>query len=100
MPTVCFRGDCLTGPAHAGAKLHGLLSYLMKCRVAGDPYTILGYGGKQVRDNIHSAADDPGADYKLRQVEFFEDEGAEFEITRPRGQPRLYGLAAVREVSP
>ncbi len=55
MPTVCFRGGCLTGPAHAGAKLHGFLSYLMKCVVTGERYTILGYGGKQVRDNIHSA---------------------------------------------
>lgn len=55
MPTVCFRGGCLTGPAHAGAKLHGFLSYLMKCTITGDKYTIFGYGGKQVRDNIHSA---------------------------------------------
>jgi CDP-paratose 2-epimerase len=55
MPTVCFRGGCLTGPAHAGAKLHGFLSYLMKCAVTGDPYTIFGYEGKQVRDNIPSA---------------------------------------------
>src|SRR5436189_906748 len=55
MPTVCFRGGCLTGPAHAGAKLHGFLSYLMKCAVTGEPYTVFGYGGKQVRDNIHSA---------------------------------------------
>lgn len=55
MPTVCFRAGCVTGPAHAGAKLHGFLSYLMKCTVTGEPYTILGYGGKQVRDNIHSA---------------------------------------------
>lgn len=55
MPTVCFRGGCLTGPAHAGAKLHGFLSYLMKCTATGEPYTIFGYGGKQVRDNIHSA---------------------------------------------
>ena len=55
MPTVCFRGGCLTGPAHAGAKLHGFLSYLMKCTIAEEPYTIFGYGGKQVRDNIHSA---------------------------------------------
>ncbi|MGX6446634.1 NAD-dependent epimerase/dehydratase family protein [Patulibacter sp. S7RM1-6] len=55
MPTVCFRGGCLTGPAHAGAKLHGFLSYLMKCTVTGMPYTIFGYGGKQVRDNIHAA---------------------------------------------
>ena len=54
MPTVCFRGGCLTGPQHAGAKLHGFLSYLMKCTVTGEPYTVFGYGGKQVRDNIHS----------------------------------------------
>jgi CDP-paratose 2-epimerase len=55
MPTVCFRGGCLTGPQHAGAKLHGFLAYLMKCTVTGTPYTIFGYEGKQVRDNIHSA---------------------------------------------
>lgn len=55
MPTVAFRGGCLTGPSHAGAKLHGFLSYLMRCTVTGDKYTIFGYEGKQVRDNIHSA---------------------------------------------
>jgi CDP-paratose 2-epimerase len=55
MPTVCFRGGCLTGPNHAGAQLHGFLSYLMRCTITGDSYTVLGYGGKQVRDNIHSA---------------------------------------------
>ena len=54
IPTVCFRGGCLTGPAHAGAKLHGFLSYLMRCTVTGERYTVFGYGGKQVRDNIHS----------------------------------------------
>ncbi len=54
MLTVCFRGGCLTGPQHAGAKLHGFLSYLMRCTVTGEPYTIFGYKGKQVRDNIHS----------------------------------------------
>jgi CDP-paratose 2-epimerase len=52
---VCFRGGCLTGPNHAGAKLHGFLSYLMRCTMTGQPYTVFGYGGKQVRDNIHSA---------------------------------------------
>jgi len=52
--TVCFRGGCLTGPGHAGAELHGFLSYLVKCALTGTPYTVLGYGGKQVRDNIHS----------------------------------------------
>jgi CDP-paratose 2-epimerase len=55
MPTVCFRGGCLTGPNHAGAQLHGFLSYLMRCTVTGQPYTVFGYGAKQVRDNIHSA---------------------------------------------
>ncbi len=55
MPTVCFRGGCLTGPNHAGAQLHGFLAYLMRCTVTGRPYTVFGYGGKQVRDNIHSA---------------------------------------------
>jgi CDP-paratose 2-epimerase len=55
MPTVCFRSGCLTGPNHAGAELHGFLSYLMKCTITGEPYTIFGYGGKQVRDNLHSA---------------------------------------------
>lgn len=52
---ACFRGGCLTGPHHAGAKLHGFLAYLGKCAVTGEPYTVLGYKGKQVRDNIHSA---------------------------------------------
>jgi CDP-paratose 2-epimerase len=55
MNTVCFRGGCLTGPNHSGTQLHGFLAYLMKCVVTGNPYTILGYKGKQVRDNIHSA---------------------------------------------
>jgi CDP-paratose 2-epimerase len=53
--TVCFRGGCLTGPNHAGTQLHGFLSYLMKCAMTGTPYTVYGYNGKQVRDNIHSA---------------------------------------------
>jgi CDP-paratose 2-epimerase len=55
MPTVCFRGGCLTGPNHAGTQLHGFLSYLMRCTMTGEKYTVFGYGGKQVRDNIHSA---------------------------------------------
>lgn len=54
MKTSCFRGGCLTGPGHSGAQLHGFLSYLVKCAVTGDRYTVLGYKGKQVRDNIHS----------------------------------------------
>lgn len=55
MPTVCFRGGCLTGPNHSGTRLHGFLSYLMRCTITGEHYTVCGYGGKQVRDNIHSA---------------------------------------------
>lgn len=54
LKTAVFRGGCLTGPAHSGAKLHGFLSYLVKCIATGKKYTILGYKGKQVRDNIHS----------------------------------------------
>jgi len=54
MKTGVFRGGCLTGPKHSGAMLHGFLNYLMKCAITGDHYTILGYKGKQVRDNIHA----------------------------------------------
>jgi CDP-paratose 2-epimerase len=54
MNTGVFRGGCLTGPNHSGAQLHGFLSYLMKCAITQNPYTIFGYKGKQVRDNIHS----------------------------------------------
>ncbi len=54
LKTACFRGGCLTGPAHSGAELHGFLAYLAKCVVTGKKYTIFGYKGKQVRDNIHS----------------------------------------------
>jgi CDP-paratose 2-epimerase len=53
--TVCFRGGCLTGPSHSGTQLHGFLAYLMKCAAMRHPYTVFGYEGKQVRDNIHSA---------------------------------------------
>lgn len=53
MKTGTFRGGCLTGPRHSGAQLHGFLSYLMKCAITGQHYTIFGYKGKQVRDNIH-----------------------------------------------
>jgi CDP-paratose 2-epimerase len=53
MPTVCFRGGCLTGAGHSGAEQHGFLSYVMMCTMTGHPYRIYGYGGKQVRDNIH-----------------------------------------------
>jgi CDP-paratose 2-epimerase len=54
MPTVCFRGGCLTGSAHASAELHGFLAYLARCVLEGRTYRIYGHGGKQVRDNIHA----------------------------------------------
>mgnify|MGYP002784194668 CR=1 FL=1 len=54
LKTGVFRGGCLTGPAHSGAELHGFLAYLVKCAITGKPYTIFGYKGKQVRDNIHA----------------------------------------------
>jgi CDP-paratose 2-epimerase len=52
--SAVFRGGCLTGPDHSGAELHGFLAYLVRCAVTGAPYTIYGYRGKQVRDNIHA----------------------------------------------
>jgi CDP-paratose 2-epimerase len=54
LPTCCLRGGCLTGPGHSGVELHGFLSYLVKVNVTGGLYYVYGYGGKQVRDNIHS----------------------------------------------
>ena len=77
MPTVCFRGGCLTGTGHSGAQLHGYLSYLVKAMAEGRSYRIFGYKGKQVRDQIHSrdavaafeayinAPSRPGAVYNL-----------------------------------
>jgi len=55
IPTCCLRGGCLTGPNHSGVELHGFLSYLVKCNLEGREYSVFGYKGKQVRDNIHSA---------------------------------------------
>ncbi len=55
LKTACFRGGCLTGPNHSGTALHGFLAYLMRCTATGRSYTVFGYHGKQVRDNIHSA---------------------------------------------
>lgn len=55
MPTVCFRGGCLTGPNHSGVEMHGFLSYLIKVALLDQTYTIYGYKGKQVRDQIHSS---------------------------------------------
>jgi len=54
LKTVCFRASCITGPNHSGAKLHGFLSYLVKSSLTKKTYSIIGYKGKQVRDNIHS----------------------------------------------
>ena len=54
LKSAVFRGGCLTGPNHSGTQLHGFLSYLMKCAIGAEHYTIFGYKGKQVRDNIHS----------------------------------------------
>ncbi|MGE9293634.1 MAG: NAD-dependent epimerase/dehydratase family protein [Puniceicoccales bacterium] len=54
IPTCCLRGGCLTGPNHSGVELHGFLSYLVKCNLEEREYTVFGYKGKQVRDNIHS----------------------------------------------
>jgi CDP-paratose 2-epimerase len=54
IPVGIFRGGCLTGPQHSGVELHGFLSYVVKCAVRGEQYTVFGYKGKQVRDNIHS----------------------------------------------
>jgi CDP-paratose 2-epimerase len=54
MPTCCLRAGCVTGPNHAGVELHGFLSHLVRCNLASAEYRIFGYGGKQVRDNIHA----------------------------------------------
>jgi CDP-paratose 2-epimerase len=59
MPTCCLRAGCVTGPNHAGVELHGFLSHLVRCNLASEEYRIFGYGGKQVRDNVH--ADDVAA---------------------------------------
>jgi nucleoside-diphosphate-sugar epimerase len=55
MPTACFRGGTLTGPNHSAAELHGFLAYVMRCTMSGTHYNVFGYGGKQVRDAIHSS---------------------------------------------
>jgi len=54
MPTCCLRGGCITGPNHSGVELHGFLSFLVRCNLEGREYSVFGYKGKQVRDNIHS----------------------------------------------
>lgn len=55
MQTCCLRAGCLTGTAHSGVKLHGFLNYIVRCAVKGEPYTIIGYKGKQVRDNLDAS---------------------------------------------
>ncbi len=55
MPIGIFRGGCLTGPQHAAVELHGYLAYIVDCAISGKPYTIHGYKGKQVRDQIHTS---------------------------------------------
>jgi CDP-paratose 2-epimerase len=81
MQTAIFRGGCLTGPNHSGTALHGFLAYLMKCVCTDTPYTVYGYKGKQVRDNIHSA-DLVGAFYqfflKPREGEVYNMGGSRF----------------------
>lgn len=54
LKTVCFRAGCITGPNHSGTELHGFLSFLVKSCLKKNSYKIIGYKGKQVRDNIHS----------------------------------------------
>ena len=83
LKTGTFRGGCLTGSHHSGVELHGFLSYLVKVTVAGEPYRVFGYKGKQVRDNIHS--------YDVIQA---------FEAFRERGTPgEVYNLGGGRENS-
>ena len=55
LKTTCFRAGCITGPNHSGAMLHGFLSYLVKISLKMKKYTLIGFKGKQVRDNIHSS---------------------------------------------
>ncbi|MGF1452017.1 MAG: NAD-dependent epimerase/dehydratase family protein [Opitutales bacterium] len=55
MPTCCLRGGCLTGPHHSGVQLHGFLSFLVATNLSGREYTVFGYQGKQVRDNLHAS---------------------------------------------
>ena len=83
MPTCCLRGGCLTGPNHSGVELHGFLSYLIKCNLEGRKYTVFGYKGKQVRDNIHAVD-------VVRLIEAF--------ISEPR-QGEVYNLGGGRRNS-
>ena len=92
MKTACFRGGCLTGPAHSAAELHGYLAYLIKCCATGRPYRIFGYKGKQVRDNIHSLD-------VCRALECFHDQpkpGAVYNLGGGRGNS-ISILEAIRK---
>ena len=82
--TACFRGGCLTGENHSGAKLHGFLSFLVKTIINEKKYSIFGYKGKQVRDNIHSL------DVARAFNEF---------IKKPRVGGNVYNLGGGRENS-
>jgi CDP-paratose 2-epimerase len=81
MATVCFRAGCITGPRHSGAQLHGFLAYLMKCAVLDRPYSVFGYKGKQVRDNIHASD-------LLRAIDLFR---------RRPGPGRVYNIGGGRD---
>ena len=54
LKTGVFRGGCLTGPFHSAVPLHGFLAYMARVALEGGRYTVIGYKGKQVRDQIHS----------------------------------------------
>jgi CDP-paratose 2-epimerase len=83
MKTGVFRGGCLTGSYHSGVELHGFLNYLVNVAITGKEYTIFGYKGKQVRDNLHS--------YDVIQA---------FEAFRKRGMPgKVYNLGGGRDNS-
>ena len=84
LKTVSFRGGCLTGENHSGARLHGFLSFLVKSIVHKKKYFIFGYKGKQVRDNIHS----------LDVVKAFD----EF-IKKPKSGGRVYNIGGGRQNS-
>ena len=127
IPTACFRGGCLTGPAHSGAPLHGFLSWLVKCAVTGQHYTVLGYKGKQVRDNIHAydlvsctlaflpeaagwrslqhgrwppfSVLDAGSDRDLRTADGPADE-LELQRGQSRGRPHLVGVGCSQVPEP
>jgi CDP-paratose 2-epimerase len=54
LPVMVLRPGCITGANHKATEQHGFLAYLMKCVATGTPYTVFGYNGKQLRDNLHA----------------------------------------------